>query len=483
MSASNLRLITQHFINGRFVNSISNKTFDVINPADETVLAQVQRGGNEDIDVAVKAAREAFEHGPWSKMDPVDRAGCLFKFADLARKNLDELAKVEAVNNGKPYEIAKAADLAMFHSVIRYYAGWADKIAGQTLAMNGPFNLSTRKEPVGVVGQIIPWNFPLAMASWKLGPALAAGCTVVMKTAEQTPLSALLMAELIKEAGFPPGVVNIISGYGDIGAHLVRHPGIDKVAFTGSTEVGLDIMSNSHEKNLKRVTLELGGKSANIITKNAPIEDAVNQANFSLFFNAGQCCIAGSRTYVHSSLYNEFVERAATAASKIKLGSPLDPTTEQGPLVSQEQQQRVLGYIEAGKKEGAKVVTGGTQWNGKGWFVHPTVFADVKDDMKIAREEIFGPVQTILKFDDVDEVIERANNSNYGLAAGLVSRDHKECNYIAKRLKAGTVFINCYNITQPTTVFGGYKDSGIGRELGREALDNYLETKTYIDQH
>ena len=416
-------------------------------------------------------------------MDPVDRANCIFKFADLAQKNLEELAKVEAVNNGKPYEIAKIADLRLFHQTMRYYGGWADKIAGQTLAMNGPFDLSIRKEPVGVVGQIIPWNFPLLMAAWKLGPALAAGCTVVMKTAEQTPLSALRMAELIKQAGIPPGVVNIVSGYGDIGAHLARHPDIDKVAFTGSTEVGLDIMSNSHEKNLKRVTLQLGGKSANIITKNANMDEAVSQANMSLFFNAGQCCIAGSRTFVHSSIYNEFVQRAGAAASKIKLGGPLDSSADQGPLVSQEQQQKVHEFIDFGKKEGARVVAGGNKWNGKGWFVQPTVFADVKDDMKIAKEEIFGPVQTILKYDDVDEVIQRANNSNYGLGAGLVSSDHKECNYIAKRLRAGTIYINCWNVFTPQTVFGGYKDSGIGRELGPDAMNNYLETKTYIDMH
>jgi aldehyde dehydrogenase (NAD+) len=309
MDISKLRFVKQLFINGRFVNSAKNQTFDVINPNDETVLAQVQRGSTQDIDAAVQAARNAFEKGPWRTMDAVERGNCLFRLADLVQKHAAELAAIEAINNGKPAHIAKAADLYLTQSCYRYYGGWADKIKGSTLPIenNTRFNLYTRREPVGVVGQIIPWNFPLLMQAWKLGPALAAGCTVVMKTAEQTPLSALRIAELIKEAGFPDGVVNIVSGFGDIGAYLARHPGIDKVAFTGSTEVGYDIMRNSHEKNLKRVTLELGGKSPNIITKYADVDKAVAQACLGLFFNAGQVCIAGSRTYVHSSIYDRFV--------------------------------------------------------------------------------------------------------------------------------------------------------------------------------
>ena len=371
------------------------------------------------------------------------------------------------------------ADLNLTHGVYRYYGGWADKIRGHTSPIDGNFNLYTRREPVGVAGQIIPWNFPLAMQAWKLGPALAAGCTVVMKTAEQTPLSALKIAELIKEAGFPDGVVNIVSGEGDIGAYLARHPGIDKIAFTGSTEVGYDIMRNSHEQNLKRVTLELGGKSPNIISKHANLEKAVAQATMSLFFNAGQCCIAGSRTYVHSSIYDRFVEACVKQVKNIKLGHSLDSNTDQGPLVSKEQMDKVLGYIEKGKKS-AKLVSDTGRWGSKGWYVTPTVFADVKDNDLIAQEEIFGPVQSILKFEDNDEVIARANKSSYGLGAGVVTENLSEANYFANRLKVGTVYVNCYNKFTPTTPFGGYKDSGIGRELGEEGLNNYLETKCVV---
>jgi aldehyde dehydrogenase (NAD+) len=415
-------------------------------------------------------------------MDPTDRARCLFRLADLIEKNAAELAAIEAINNGKPVEVAKAADLTLTHRCYRYYGGWVDKIRGHTIAMDGPFNLSTRKEPVGVVGQVIPWNFPLLMQAWKLAPALAAGCTVVMKTAEQTPLSALRVAELINEAGFPAGVVNIVSGHGDIGAHLARHPGIDKVAFTGSTEVGYDIMRNAHDKNLKRVTLELGGKSPNIITKNANFETALSQSALSLFFNAGQCCVAGSRTYVHSSLYDRYVSAVGEVAKKIRLGHSLAADTEQGPLVSEEQMNRVLGFIEHGKKEGAKLVTGGKRWGSKGWYVEPTVFADVKDEHTIAREEIFGPVKSIFKYDDLDEVIQRANNSSYGLGAGVVTDSHSEANYFIKKLRVGTVYVNCYNVFASMTPFGGFKDSGIGRELGEEGLNNYLELKTIIEK-
>ncbi len=316
------------------------------------------------------------------------------------------------------------------------------------------------------MGQIIPWNFPLAMVSWKLGPALAAGCTVVMKTAEQTPLTALRICELIKEAGFPDGVVNMVSGFGDIGAHLARHPNIDKVAFTGSSEVGYEIMRNSHEKNLKRVTLELGGKSANIITKNANLETALNQSTMALFFNAGQCCIAGSRTFVHSSLYDNFVKKTAEKVKAIKVGNPLDASTDQGPLVSKEQYDRVMSYIDAGVKEGAKLVTGGKRVGTKGFFIEPTLFADVTDNMKIAKEEIFGPVMSVFKFETNEEVLKRANTSEYGLGAGVVSENAEELQWFIDRLKSGTVYANCYNVLQKSLPFGGYKDSGIGRELG-----------------
>lgn len=417
------RIVKNLFIGGKFVRPINGKTFDVINPSDESVLATIDRGGNEDIDLAVKHARDAFEKGPWSRIDPSDRAEMLCRLADLIKKNADELAALEAINNGKPATIAKAADLTLAHRCYRYYAGFADKIRGSTINTDGPFLTYTKKEPVGVVGQIIPWNFPILMQAWKLAPALAAGCTIVMKTAEQTPLTALRIAELIKEAGVPDGVVNVVSGEGDIGAYLARHPGIDKVAFTGSCEVGYDIMRNSHEKNLKRVTLELGGKSANIITKNANLDKALAQSSLALFFNAGQCCIAGSRTFVHSSIYDEYVKRAAEAAKKIKLGNPMDSSTEQGPLVSKEQFERVTKYIDVGVKEGAKLVAGGKRFGNKGYFVEPTVFADVKDNMKIAREEIFGPVQAIFKYETNEEVIQRANDSAFGLGAGVVSEN------------------------------------------------------------
>lgn len=474
------RIIKDHFIGGKFVKSLSGKTFNVINPTDESVLATVQRADSHDVDAAVKSARNAFENGPWSRMDPTDRASLLFKLAELIRKNTDELAALEAINNGKPAAIAKAADLELTYRCYRYYAGWVDKIRGHTINADGPFFTYTKREPVGVVGQIIPWNFPILMQAWKLAPALAAGCTVVMKTAEQTPLTALRVAELIQEAGFPEGVVNILSGEGDSGAYLARHSGIDKVAFTGSCEVGYDIMRNSHEKNLKRVTLELGGKSANIITANANLEKALAQSCLALFFNAGQCCIAGSRTFVHTSIYDKYVQGAAEAAKKIKLGSPTDQSTDQGPLVSKEQYDRVMRYIDIGVKEGAKLVAGGKRYGTKGYFVEPTVFADVTDDMTIAKEEIFGPVQSIFKFDCNKDVLRRANDSKFGLGAGVVSDNVEELQWFIDRLKSGTVYANCYNVFGSNLPFGGYKDSGIGRELGEEGLNNYLETKTVI---
>ncbi len=330
------------------------------------------------------------------------------------------------------------------------------------------------------MGQIIPWNFPLLMQAWKLGPALAAGCTVVMKTAEQTPLTAVRVAEYIKEAGFPAGVVNILSGFGDAGEYLSQHKDIEKVAFTGSTEVGYNIMRNSHVKNLKRVTLELGGKSPNIITAKADMEKAVNQACMGLFFNAGQCCIAGSRTYVHSSLYDKFVAEARKQVASIKLGSPQEESTQQGPLVSKEQMDRVLAYIKKGTEEGAKLECGGKRWGDKGFYVEPTLFTGVTEKMTIFREEIFGPVMCVIKYDDLDKVIASANDNHYGLGAGVVSQDIQEALHVVKNIKAGTVYVNCYNVFDSTTPFGGFKDSGIGRELGDEAINNYLETKTVI---
>ena len=472
---------TQLFIGGKWVNSASGQTFETINPVTEQPITSLQRAGKEDVDRAVEAARKAFDHGPWRRFSGAERGECMYRLANLIEKNAEELSLLEALDNGKPYKIAQAADIPLVIGTYKYYAGWADKIRGDTFPMQGDFFGYTRKEPVGVAAQIIPWNFPLAMQAWKLGPALAAGCTIVMKTAEQTPLSALRIAELIQEAGFPDGVVNILSGFGDdAGAYLSTHPDVEKVAFTGSTDVGLKIMKNSSQHSLKRVTLELGGKSPNIICEDADIDLAIKQANHSLFFNQGQCCIAGSRVFVHEKIYDEFVEKSVNCARGAKLGDSLDDSTTQGPQVSQEQRDKILNYIDIGKKEGAKLLTGGNKYGDKGYFVEPTVFSDVTDDMTIAKEEIFGPVMPILKYSDYDEVIARANNTEYGLGAGIVTKDLNKAIHLSNGIRAGTIYVNCYDVFQPTTPFGGFKNSGLGRELGPSGLDNYLEEKTVI---
>jgi aldehyde dehydrogenase (NAD+) len=473
--------LTQLFINGQWVNSAKGETFETINPVTEQPIATMQRAGVEDVDRAVESARNAFDKGPWRYYSGQQRADCLFKLSHLIQQNAEELACLEALDNGKPVELAKAADLPLTWLCYRYYAGWADKILGDTIPVHGNYFAYTRKEPVGVAAQIIPWNFPLLMQAWKLGPALAAGCTVVMKTAEQTPLSGLRVGELIKEAGFPDGVVNILSGFGeDAGAHLSQHPGVDKVAFTGSTEVGLKIMQSSSINNLKRVTLELGGKSPNIICEDADLDVAVKQANLGLFFNQGQCCIAGSRVFVHEKVYDEFVEKSVSCASQAVLGDSLDSNTTQGPQVSKEQQTKVLGYIEGAKKEGAKLLTGGEAYGDKGYYVKPTIFVDVNDDMTIAKEEIFGPVMPIMKFSDYDEVIERANNNEYGLGAGVCTKDINRALKMASGLRAGTVYLNCYDVFAANLPFGGFKNSGIGRELGPQGMEGYLENKTVV---
>lgn len=472
---------TQLLIDGKWVNSASGDTFETINPVDESPIISVQRAGKEDVDRAVAAARKAFDKGPWRYYSGQQRADCLFKLSHLIEKNAEELAHLEALDNGKPVAVAKVADLPLTWLCYRYYAGWADKITGDTIPAHGNLFAYTRREPVGVAAQIIPWNFPLLMQAWKLAPALAAGCTVVMKTAEQTPLSALRVGELIREAGFPDGVVNILSGFGeDAGAHLSTHPDVDKVAFTGSTEVGLQIMRNSAKHNLKRVTLELGGKSPNIICDDADVDLAVSQAHTGVFFNHGQCCIAGSRVFVHEKVYDEFVEKSVKRASGAKLGDSQDHETTQGPQVSKEQQEKVLAYIESGKKEGAKLLTGGGSHGSKGFFVKPTIFTDVTDDMKIAREEIFGPVMPIMKFSSYDDVIQRANNNEYGLGAGIVTKDIHKALHLINGIRAGTVYVNCYDQFAANLPFGGYKNSGLGRELGPKGLDNYLEDKTVI---
>jgi len=470
---------TRLLINGEWCNAASGKTFDTINPATGDVIAQVAESDAADVDQAVKAARAAFETGKWRKMSATRRGDLLHKLADLIEKNADELARLESLDNGKPYSIAKAADLPLTVACYRYYAGWADKIQGKTIPINGPYFCYTRHEPVGVVGQIIPWNFPLLMQAWKLAPALACGNTVVLKAAEQTPLTALRVGELILEAGFPPGVVNILAGYGPTaGQALARHMDVDKVAFTGSTEVGHLIMKYAAESNLKRVTLELGGKSPNIVFADADMDQAVEGSHFALFFNQGQCCCAGSRLYVEEKCYDEFVAKSVQRAKKRKVGDPFDAAVEQGPQVDKEQFNKVMGYIDAGKKDGAKLLAGGGRVGDRGFFIEPTVFADVQDEMRIAQEEIFGPVMSIIKFKDVDEVVRRANKTLYGLAAAVWTRDISKAHAIANGVRAGTVWVNCYDVFDAAAPFGGFKQSGMGRELGEYGLQQYTEVKT-----
>ena len=470
---------TKLLINGQWVNSASGKTFPTINPSTAEVIAQVAEADAADVDKAVAAARAAFEKGPWRKMTAAQRGQLMYKLADLIEKNLDELAQLEALDNGKPYSVARAADLPLVIACYRYYAGWADKLQGKTIPVSGRYFTYTKHEPVGVVGQIIPWNFPLLMQAWKLGPALATGCTVVMKPAEQTPLTALRVGELAMEAGFPPGVLNLLPGYGPTaGAAIARHMDVDKVAFTGSTEVGHLIMRAAADSNLKRVTLELGGKSPNIVFADANMDQAIEGAHFALFFNQGQCCCAGSRLFVEEKCYDEFVEKSVARAKKRTVGNPFDKNTEQGPQVDQEQFNKVMGYIDKGKKENAKLLAGGNRVGDKGYFIEPTVFGDVQDNMTIANEEIFGPVMSILKFKDLSEVVERANKSLYGLAAAVWTQDITKAHAIADAVRAGTVWVNCYDVFDAAAPFGGFKQSGIGRELGEYGLSNYTEVKT-----
>jgi aldehyde dehydrogenase (NAD+) len=469
---------TQCFIGGQWVPSQSGKTFDTLDPATEEVIASVAEGDAADVDLAVKAARKQFETGEWSKMDARDRGRLINKLADLIEEEADELAAVETLDNGKPIRDSKAADLPLTIDCLRYYAGYADKIHGQTIPVRGNYFTYTRKEPVGVVGQIIPWNFPMLMVAWKWGPALAAGCTIVMKPAEQTPLTCLRMARLAQKAGIPDGVINVVPGYGPTaGAAIVKHPDIDKVAFTGSGETAQMIMRDA-APTLKRITFELGGKSPNVVFDDANVDAAIAGAHFGLYFNQGQCCCAGSRLFVQEKIYDKFIDRLSGMNKSRKLGDPLDPATEQGPQVDQAQFDKIMRYIDLGNKEGAKCLTGGKRFGSRGYYVEPTLFVDVQDKMAIATDEIFGPVMSVLKFKELDEIAARANNTTYGLAAAVWTRDIAKAHYLASKIKAGTVWINCYDVFDAAAPFGGYKMSGQGRELGEEGLKAYTETKT-----
>ena len=475
----------QLLIGGEWVDAADGGTFETIDPGTGEVLATVAHGKAEDVDRAVRAARAALD-GPWSRLTPSERGRAIHRLGDLIAANLDELAELDSLDNGKAKAVAAAADVPLAADLFWYMAGWATKLRGSTVTPSLPympgaeFHAYTIKEPVGVVAQIIPWNFPLLMAAWKVGPALATGCTIILKPAEQTPLSALRLGELALEAGIPPGVLNVVTGFGDAGAALAEHHGVDKVAFTGSTEVGKLIAQAAGRTNLKRVSLELGGKSPNIVLDDADVDAAIAGAAMGIFFNQGEVCTAASRLYIHENLFDEVVDGVSRAAAAIKVGYGLDADTEMGPLVSAEQFDRVTGYLKIGADEGARAVTGGHAIDRPGYFVEPTVLVDATADHRIIREEIFGPVVAALPFADVDDLAAQANDSVYGLAAGVWTRDLSKAHKLAKRIKAGTVHINTYHIYDAALPFGGFKQSGWGREMGEEALAAYQEIKSVV---
>ncbi|WP_339181773.1 aldehyde dehydrogenase family protein [Oceanobacillus sp. FSL W7-1293] len=474
-----LEEVNGFYINGQYVTAQNGQTFDVLNPATEEVIAKVSQADESDLDLAVQAARKAFDEGQWTKMEAAERSRIIYKFADLLEEHKEELAQLESLDNGKPYQQALEDDIEGTIEHFRYYAGWATKIFGKTTNVSPEYATYTVHEPVGVVGQIIPWNYPLLMAAWKLGSALAAGCTVVLKPAEDTPLSILYAAKLFKEAGFPDGVVNIVSGPGSVvGNALVTHPQVNKVAFTGSTETGKEIMRKAAD-DVKEVTLELGGKSPAIVLEDADLETTLDGVFDGTMYNHGQNCSATTRIFVHRSLYDEVLDKLKKKAEETVVGPGLDSATDMGPLVSAKQMNTVLGYIEKGKEEGARLITGGKRTGAQGYFVEPTIFADVEDHMTIAREEIFGPVMSVFVFDEVEEVIQRANDSEYGLAASVWTENIKKGHYIASKLESGTVWVNDFGLELETMPFGGYKHSGIGREMGGDyGISNYVEVKS-----
>lgn len=472
-------------IGDQWVEAADGQRLEVVNPADETVLGTVPAAQKTDVDRAVHAAGQALENGPWGRMRPSERQNLMLKLADLIERDAKVLAEIESIDNGKSAQIAQAVDITLCIEFFRYMAGWATKIEGASLDVSVPFAppeseffAYTRREPVGVVAAVVPWNFPLLVATWKLAPALAAGCTVVLKPAEQTPLTALYLGTLLQEAGFPDGVVNIITGDGpDTGAPLVAHPGVSKVSFTGSTEVG-KLIGRAAMDNMTRVTLELGGKSPMIVLDDCDPALAAQGAAQAIFFNHGQVCCAGSRLYVHKKLYDNVVAELADLAKALPMGPGLDPQTQLGPLVSREQLDRVCGYIDLGREQGAELVTGGARANRSGYFVEPTVFASTNDDLRIVQEEIFGPVVVALPYEDLDDVARRANDTPYGLGASIWSNDLSRVHRLVPKIKAGTVWVNCHNMLDVAVPFGGYKLSGFGRDMGRQSLDAYLETKS-----
>jgi len=471
-------------IDGQWVDAAGGRTMPVVNPATEEIIAEVPSATEEDVDRAVQAARAAFE-GPWSRMSARERGRLLWKLGERLMERADEVARLETLHNGKPISESRHVEIPAAAECLQYYAGWADKIHGETLPVKGNHFTYTLREPLGVVAAIVPWNFPLLLASWKVGPALACGNTFILKPASQTPLTALVLGEIAQEVGFPPGVLNVITGPGSaVGQALVEHPGIDKIAFTGDTSTGKGIMRGA-AATLKHITLELGGKSPNIVLPDADLEAAVRGATVGIFYGKGEVCAAGSRLLVDRSIKDEFVDKLAARTKKMVPGDPLDPKTRLGAIASKSQMERVLGYIETGRREGATLVAGGSRADigtGKGYFLQPTVFADVTPEMTIAREEIFGPVLATIDFADLDEAIAKANDTPYGLAAAVWTRDVKKAHYVARRLQAGTVWVNTYNVYDTAAPFGGYKQSGFGREMSVHAIDHYTQVKSvWID--